>query len=67
MEGYKMKQPPCKGCNDRNMGCHSTCKKYLDWKNEVDALNKEINKQNKKQTLYYAKTKHTSNVLKGRV
>lgn len=24
---------PCKECTERQLNCHSICKKYLDWKN----------------------------------
>ena len=26
--------PPCKDCTDREIGCHSNCEKYIEWKNE---------------------------------
>lgn len=29
---------PCKGCQDRHVGCHSTCLKYIDWKQERQVL-----------------------------
>lgn len=25
-------KPPCYGCQDRKLGCHSTCSLYLGWK-----------------------------------
>ena len=27
---------PCKDCTDRHYGCHSTCKKYSEWKNNYE-------------------------------
>lgn len=27
---------PCKGCTDREIGCHSKCSKYIEWKTELD-------------------------------
>lgn len=27
---------PCKGCTDREIGCHSKCSKYIEWKAEWD-------------------------------
>jgi hypothetical protein len=27
---------PCKGCTDREIGCHSKCSKYIEWKSEWD-------------------------------
>ena len=23
---------PCRNCEDRHIGCHGTCEKYIDWK-----------------------------------
>jgi hypothetical protein len=31
---------PCKDCPNRKVGCHSTCEKYLDYRKEVDKINK---------------------------
>ena len=33
---------PCKDCTDRNEKCHSVCKKYLEWKAELDEEHKKI-------------------------
>lgn len=27
-----MTQPPCKDCSNREVGCHSACKLYLEYK-----------------------------------
>lgn len=27
---------PCKNCSERKVGCHSDCKKYLTYKNEME-------------------------------
>lgn len=36
---------PCKDCPDRKVGCHSECKKYIEWKQihdrEVEAVKKQ--------------------------
>ncbi len=29
--------PPCKDCNDREMGCHIVCEKYLAFREEREA------------------------------
>lgn len=34
-----MPQAPCKGCKDRILGCHSTCKKYLSYRKELNNYN----------------------------
>lgn len=38
------KLPPCKGCMDRVIGCHSVCERYITWKAERDELKKELTK-----------------------
>ena len=36
--GYMMaKLGPCKGCKDREVGCHAGCKKYKEWLDEFHA------------------------------
>lgn len=32
-------QSPCKDCPDRELGCHSKCQKYIDFRKAVDADN----------------------------
>lgn len=38
-----MKDSPCKGdgngCQERYVGCHSKCEKYLAWRAEIDKAN----------------------------
>jgi len=31
-----MKVSPCKGCEDRMVGCHGICRSYKEWKAEFD-------------------------------
>ena len=31
---------PCKDCAERQIGCHSTCKKYVDFRKRLDEKNK---------------------------
>lgn len=42
-----MKQPQCKNCEKRYVGCHSECEDYKSWKSEHDELIKKasINKE----------------------
>ena len=35
---------PCKGCTDREVGCHSSCSGYKEWKAEWDRNRDTINK-----------------------
>ena len=30
-----MNSPPCKDCPNREIGCHSKCKKYIQFKNDL--------------------------------
>lgn len=36
----------CKGCEERHVGCHATCEKYLAAKAERDAMNESLRKEN---------------------
>ncbi len=38
------KLPPCKGCDDRVVGCHSVCERYITWKAQRDEIKKELTK-----------------------
>lgn len=31
---------PCKGCEDRTITCHGVCKRYQEWKKNLDETNK---------------------------
>lgn len=37
-------KPVCRECTDRYVGCHGTCKKYIDAKAEYDLKISEISK-----------------------
>lgn len=30
--GFYLRDNPCKDCADREVGCHSTCQSYKEWK-----------------------------------
>lgn len=34
--------PPCKGCEDRAVGCHSSCERYKQYKAELAAAKAEL-------------------------
>lgn len=42
---YAKTKAPCKDCPDRKVGCHSVCKKYIEWQQvhnmETEAIKKE--------------------------
>ena len=35
-------KPPCKGCEDRAVGCHSGCERYKQYKAELAAAKAEL-------------------------
>lgn len=39
--GLNVGAPPCKDCDDRNVGCHSVCEKYKAWRKAKDKQYKE--------------------------
>lgn len=62
-------QSPCKDCPDRQVGCHSSCEKYKDYKTRhyaekdrmhlEDVLNKQINELNWGSSQKHEKNKGT--------
>ena len=36
-------KPPCKNCEQRQVGCHSSCEKYIKWKSEYVSQRKAEN------------------------
>lgn len=40
-----METSPCKDCKERQVGCHSTCEKYLVWNKAWVENKNEISKQ----------------------
>ena len=43
---------PCLGCDDRILGCHSTCKRYLDFREELEAHNAKVRKIEKENGVF---------------
>lgn len=41
--------PPISESSDRSITCHSTCERYLNWKNEYSETISEINKSTIKE------------------
>ena len=35
-------KPPCKGCEDRAVGCHGSCERYKQYKAELAAAKAEL-------------------------
>jgi hypothetical protein len=36
---------PCKGCNDREAGCHSRCSAYDEWHKDYEKVKSKIRKE----------------------
>lgn len=43
---------PCKDCLDRELGCHSKCLKYQEWKNQHDAEQQMIRQKAKAENVF---------------
>lgn len=48
-----MKLPPCKECTERQAKCHSTCKKYIEWKAEHETKRETISQKRSEDILYH--------------
>ena len=44
---------PCLNCENRQPNCHSSCKRYKQFRHKVDMYNKELNKQRQFEKDYY--------------
>lgn len=33
-------KPPCLNCEDRQIGCHAVCEKYIQFRKELDEVNR---------------------------
>ena len=44
---------PCKNCIDRTVSCHSTCKRYINYRNELDSFNDMRRKEKKLNEDFY--------------
>jgi hypothetical protein len=42
---------PCKNCSAREVGCHSTCEDYIEWKYNYNETKKEIDKAKAKERI----------------
>ena len=40
-EMNKLIGSPCRNCEERKLGCHSGCKRYLEFKKEVEEIRKQ--------------------------
>lgn len=38
-------KPPCRECQFREIGCHSECESYIQWRAQLDKYNEQKNMQ----------------------
>ena len=38
-------KPPCRECQFREVGCHSKCESYIQWRVQLDKYNEQKNMQ----------------------
>ncbi len=50
---------PCKGCEDRHYLCHSTCEKYIAWKQEHDELKAKIKAEKNLNHSLWCSSRHS--------
>ena len=36
-------KPPCRECQFREVGCHSKCESYIQWRAQLDKYNEQKN------------------------
>lgn len=48
-----MRKNQCLDCKDRHVGCHSTCKKYIEFRAQCDKDLEERSKRNKLEAALY--------------
>lgn len=53
-----MIQSPCKECERRCVGCHSTCKEYLDFRQAVDKESALIQYERRLRYQQYSDTRN---------
>lgn len=49
---------PCRGCDDRTVGCHSQCDKYIQFKKKIDERNDA--KYKERLSTYYGRGDYTA-------
>ena len=48
-----MVQSPCLNCQNKFLGCHSTCQTYLEFKEKINIEKELIRKQKESKNLYF--------------
>ena len=44
---------PCRDCKERQVGCHATCNKYIEWRKEYDRVTKGIRNRRHQKGIGY--------------
>lgn len=58
---------PCKGCESRQLSCHSKCDEYKAWKAERDEINrKRISEREQREISHDHEMKYRKNLKQGR-
>lgn len=56
---------PCKGCQDRYVGCHSECDKYKEWRAEYDRVHATVEAKREQEKAFQQSSKnHMTRLLK---
>lgn len=45
-------KPPCKDCEERIVGCHGSCERYLAYRKDVSQIQERRAQANKEQGIY---------------
>ena len=64
---YNTFDVPCKGCGEREVGCHSKCEKYISWNEKhqkrLELINKNKEEQNKINDFFIDKARERQKFL----
>lgn len=59
-----MKVSPCKGCSEREMGCHGKCSAYKGWKEECEEEKARIEAERRKYNDFVAHNANLAETVK---
>ena len=66
MELYSSVKSPCTGCEDRELGCHSKCVRYNEWKNKLcEEREKRRKREYEERSFYEFKTTEIEKIKHG--
>ena len=44
-------KPPCHNCENRHIGCHAECEKYIDFRKKLDDYNEVVKQDTLERTI----------------